>query len=263
MKGADCSKCVNNNIKKTTSEFIEDAREIHGNKYDYSLCEYINTDTIVDIICVKHGIFKQRPHGHLKGDGCPKCGREIVADKERKSLSKFIEDSREVHGNKYDYSFAEYKTNTDQILIICKMHGVFFQTAISHISGSDCPKCAFKGYSKKSIKWLNYISKKDNINIQHAENGGEYKICGSGYNYRVDGYCKNTNTIYEFHGSYYHGDPVIYDYDNFNKLQNIKMGELYDKTIERENKIKELGYNLVVIWEREWDKLYKDIKRTI
>ena len=62
-------------------------------------------------------------------------------------------------------------------------------------------------YSKMSINWLNFISKKDNITIQHALNYGEYKIPNT--RLKADGYCKETNTIYEFHGDYWHGNPLI------------------------------------------------------
>ena len=57
----------------TTEEFIERARKVHGDKYDYSKAEYVNSSTKVCIICPVHGEFWQTPHNHLKGNGCPKC----------------------------------------------------------------------------------------------------------------------------------------------------------------------------------------------
>ena len=70
-----------------------------------------------------------------------------------------------------------------------------------------------------------------------------------------DGYCKEINTIYEYHGDYWHGNPKIYSCDTINKITKTTMGELYKKTVERERKIKELGYNLVVMWEIDWKQI--------
>lgn len=60
--------------KRTTEEWVAKAREVHGDKYDYSKSEYINSRSKISIICPIHGIFKQEANSHLKGSGCPKCG---------------------------------------------------------------------------------------------------------------------------------------------------------------------------------------------
>ena len=60
----------------TTEEFIEKAKEIHSDKYDYSKVVYKNSSTKVEIICPKHGSFFQNPYSHLNGCGCPRCGKE-------------------------------------------------------------------------------------------------------------------------------------------------------------------------------------------
>ena len=77
--------------------------------------------------------------------------------------------------------------------------------------------------------------------------------------YLADGYCKETNTIYEFHGDYFHGNPKIYLEKDKNDVCNKTMGYLYKKTLEREQKIKELGFNLEVMWESNWNKINKSI----
>ena len=64
--------------KKTTEEFIQKAREIHGNKYDYSKVKYINNKEKVCIICPTHGEFWQIADSHLGGQGCPKCGGRFM-----------------------------------------------------------------------------------------------------------------------------------------------------------------------------------------
>ena len=105
---------------------------------------------------------------------------------------------------------------------------------------------------------MNFISKYYNINIQHAENDREYLIPET--KYRADGFCKENNTIYEFHGDFWHGNPNIYKDNDINIITKCTYKELYDKTLIRENKIKELGYNLITIWENDWKKINKCIK---
>ena len=91
---------------------------------------------------------------------------------------------------------------------------------------------------------------KDNTHIQHARNGGEHLIPGTLYH--VDGYSASLNKIYEFNGDYWHGNPDLYHPDEVNEVAGKTMGELFDRTKERLQKILELGYNLECIWERDW-----------
>ena len=119
-------------------------------------------------------------------------------------------------------------------------------------------RCKFKGYSRLQIQWLDFISSCYNINIQHAMNNGEYKISNS--NFKADGYCSETNTIYEFHGDYWHGNPLLYDKEAINTVTNLTFGKLYNKTLKREEFIKTQGYNLVVIWENDWSNLIKSTR---
>lgn len=70
---------------------------------------------------------------------------------------EFIEKSKNIHGNKYDYSKVEYKRNDEKVCIICPKHGEFWQTPNSHLNGYGCHKCShpiFKGtlYDKLGFK---------------------------------------------------------------------------------------------------------------
>lgn len=79
------------NIRLTTEDFIKRAIEKHGNKYDYSLAEYVNGSTKVKIICPSHGMFEQNPSAHIRrGDNCPKCSLEIRGNLSRTSKEEFI-----------------------------------------------------------------------------------------------------------------------------------------------------------------------------
>lgn len=127
--------------KLTTEEFVKRAKEIHGDKYDYSRVEYKNATAKVTIICSVHGEFEQMPSMHLQGNGCPKCGAISRSNKSRSNTENFIKKSREVHGDRYDYSKVDYKNNSTKVTIICPTHGEFYQKPNSHLNGRGCPKC--------------------------------------------------------------------------------------------------------------------------
>lgn len=123
--------------KKTKEEFIKDAREKHGDKYDYSKVEYMNNYTKVCIICPEHGEFWQGPKDHAKGQGCPKCNGKYAP-----TIEEWIVSARKVHGNKYDYSNVKYVNYETKVCIICPEHGEFWQTPNNHLSGKGCYKCS-------------------------------------------------------------------------------------------------------------------------
>ena len=126
--------------RKTKEQFIKEAVQVHGDKYDYSEVEYVNTHRVVRIRCKQCGsFFFQEPSSHLAGHGCPKCSKK----RDYRTLSKeeFITRAREVHGDKYDYSKAEYKGMRSKMMIVCPIHGSFYQQAQSHILGHGCPLC--------------------------------------------------------------------------------------------------------------------------
>jgi hypothetical protein len=129
-------------MKLTTSEFINRSKKVHGDKYDYSKVNYVNYSTEVDILCVKHGVFRQKAGYHLSGSGCPICAKEYVANINRKSTNDFVDKAVVIHGNRYKYTKSVYKHNNKNIIITCNKHGDFSQTPNNHLSGSGCPICA-------------------------------------------------------------------------------------------------------------------------
>lgn len=74
LTGYGCPKCGGTG-RKSTTEFIECAQKVHGDKYDYSLVDLKNMNKKVKIICPDHGEFIQRPADHQNGVGCPECGK--------------------------------------------------------------------------------------------------------------------------------------------------------------------------------------------
>ena len=92
--------------------------------------------------------------------------------------------------------------------------------------------------------------------------GGEYKLF-KGNNFKADGYDKTTNTVYEFHGCYWHGCPKCHTNRDDIAFASNTYRELYEKTIQKEQKIRDSGYNLIVMWECEFKKYCKDKKLDI
>ena len=144
LQGQGCKKC---GIERRSSkrimgmeEFIRRAKEIHGDKYDYSKVVYINCDTPVSIICPEHGEFWQIPYHHLHGDSCPKCGHRVCGY----TTEEWIELAKKVHGDKYDYSKANYVNANTKVCVICRIHGEFWIRPVQHLRGGGCPKCVGK-----------------------------------------------------------------------------------------------------------------------
>jgi hypothetical protein len=137
LAGAGCYKCNFN--KSTTEEFIKSANKIHNNRYDYSFVNYVSVDAKVTIVCKIHGAFDQSPYNHLHGANCQKC-----VGTAKLTTNDFIRRAREKHGNKYDYSLSEYTGCKEKIVIICKIHGNFKQSAQDHIVGKECKLCALE-----------------------------------------------------------------------------------------------------------------------
>lgn len=137
LDGQGCMECRLEKRRTGLETFLNRCFEIHGDKYDYSLVtKYVNSQTKVDIICKKHGIFEVTPDNHTNSkNGCPDC--------KKLGLEKFIEKSNIKHHNKYDYSLIkEYVNNKQKVDIICKEHGIFNQRISDHmISGTGCPEC--------------------------------------------------------------------------------------------------------------------------
>lgn len=234
-----CPKCAKN-YKLSSKEFVEKAVSVHGNKYDYSLVEYVNSLKKVKIICHKHGVFKQIASGHLSGNGCPFCFGTPKSNKK-----EFIEKAKKVHGDRYDYSLVEYKTNKKYVKIICPEHGVFNQRPDNHIQGFTCPKCKMsKGESK--------------VNSFLTENGFKFEYnkffedCKDKRYLTFDFYLQKLNLIIEYDGEQHFKEKSW----STGEFEIIKKHEKM-----KENYLKEKGIDLIRIpyWEyKNIDKILKE-----
>ena len=123
--------------------FIQQAKLVHGDKYDYTNTKYENNLKEVIIQCREHGEFLQLPKSHKRGSGCKNCGIQKCAKAKRSNSHEFIEKAKLIHGDKYDYSKVDYKKAMEKVILICKKHGEFKQTPNGHLSKSTgCQKCS-------------------------------------------------------------------------------------------------------------------------
>jgi len=226
--------------------FIEKAKLIHSNFYEYNDVVYINCDIKVDIMCPLHGLFSQTPFEHLKGHKCAKC-----AGVKKLTEEVFINKANLKHSNKFDYSKVKYTNNKTKVIIVCKKHGEFLQTPNRHLDGDGCSKCS-SIISKPETKWLDYLS----VDYEYRQPKG-FKI--KGIKFKPDAYDPNTNTIYEFYGDFWHGNPNKFCLEDINPLSKKSFKELYLNTLNKEKVLRKNGYALISIWESDWKNMNKFI----
>lgn len=123
--------------KSNTEDFIKKAREIYGDRYDYSKVEYKGNKEKVCIICPEHGEWWMSPNNHLRGHRCPGC-----YGTPKHTNDEFITMAKKIHGDKYDYSKVDYNGLKNNVCIICPQHGEFWQSPNSHLNGAGCPVCS-------------------------------------------------------------------------------------------------------------------------
>ena len=198
LKGQGCPICryikSANSNKIGLKKFIELAKEVHGNKYDYSKVKYVNNCTKVCIICPEHGEFWQTPTKHInRGQGCPHCSGNA-----RKTTEEFIFESKNVHKDKYDYSKVEYECNNKPVCIICPKHGEFWQRPKDHLGGQGCPHCK---QSKIEEEIFNFLTE-NNINFKT-----QYKYDSDNQKNSLDFFITNKNIAIECQGEQ-HFRPV-------------------------------------------------------
>ena len=156
LAGQGCTKCKNL-YHYSSDEYITKVNNIHNGKYDYSKTKYINSKSLINVICPEHGEFSIRADHHLIGEGCKKC-----ADIEKsKGNITFINESRIIHKDKYNYSKVNYINCYTPVCIICPEHGEFWQTPQKHLLGCGCQSCQNSILENNVYKLL----KDNNINF--------------------------------------------------------------------------------------------------
>ena len=187
LTGHGCHICGVNSSRdakiKTTKQIVEQAKQIHGDKYNYDKVNYKDNLEKITIICDSHGEFKQTASNHLQGQGCPTCGKESTTIKQTKTSEQFIKDAIKTHGNRYNYDKVVYVNGTKKVIIGCGIHGDFKQAALSHTQGKGCQKCA-------AIRIKEFQEKTTEQFIEEA-----IKIHGDKYTYNKTLYIKNDEKV--------------------------------------------------------------------
>jgi hypothetical protein len=228
--GSGCNKCAIINKTCTTEEFIKKSKKVHGNKFNYDLVEYINSYTKIKIFCnTCKNSFEQDPSQHLLMRQCVLCNKNKRLNKE-----KFIQQSLEIHSDKYNYDLVDFISVAKMVRIKCnRCEKIFTQTPFHHLKGGGCKICHFKErtrsleefiYLSKSIHGdrynynsVNYINKRTKVDIycnrcekiftqrpfQHLKGGG-CKIC-------ADDRLRDDTSSFIFKANQVHGSKFNYD----------------------------------------------------
>lgn len=217
-----------------TETFIEKAKLIHGDLYNYENTIYYKSKEKLSICCKIHGEFIQTAADHLKGWGCSKC-----SGKYRPTKEEWINNVSKIYNNIYDYSKINYIDNKTPVEVICKTHGSFYPIPNNHIKGiSGCPKC------NNILKSINYRKSTEQF-IKESIN-----IHGNKYDYNKVNYInKITNVIITCleHGEFEQRPSVHLNGSGCSKCRLKNQTKLFKK-------LKETFQDEIIDWEYspEW-----------
>jgi len=232
-------------MKYNTIEFIKKAKEIHKNKYDYSLVEYKSLKKNIIVICPIHGQFIQRAGLHLITNGCNECNIDNkIYHKRKKTKEKFIEESNIIHNNIYSYKKVKYINNKTKVIITCPVHGDFEQKPLQHLNlHQGCKKCMIETYTKTKEKFI------EESNIIH----------NNIYSYKKVKYINNKIKVIitcPVHGDFEQKPDAHLNGSGCLKCGNIKKRLSHIKRIEK-NKLN--GYQLTPNFNPKACKIFNNI----
>jgi len=237
LRGRGCPVCGGTK-KLSHAEYIEKAKQIHDNKYDYSKTEYVSMAARITVTCPEHGDFTPAAKDHIHNkSGCPICGREattkhqqtiVSVDEFNTRLSRVVE----AQDNKYKLSWNknDYSKMHDDFPVTCSKHGTFSRKAYAFLQfGCYCPKCYPSGVSVLEKEVVSFLE--DN-NIQ-LECNNRTLIAP----YELDIVIPSLRLAVEFNGTYWHSS----------KMSNMKYKHKLKSDLCNEKK-----YQLIHIDEHLW-----------
>lgn len=132
---------VNKAKRLTTQQFIDKARLLHGDKFDYSITQYVNATTKLKIICIEHGEQEMLPHHHThsKSYGCPVCGKQAINNYKQFTTESFIEKVSHIKGISFEKTI--YISKRENVTITCDIHGDYETKAEMLLKNCGCPRC--------------------------------------------------------------------------------------------------------------------------
>jgi len=227
--GRGCQKCAGLD-RKDTESFIRESKKIHGDKYNYSKVDYVNTSGKVKIICKSHGVFEQLVSSHLRGHGCQKC-----AGLDKKDTESFIDCAKKLHTTqdgkpKYNYDKVEYTLSKNKVIITCPIHGDWKVKANNHLrkmGGGGCPYC-FESRGELIIEKILYDLDINYVRQKKFEDCTNKLTGGSCRKLPFDFYLTNKKICIEYDGVQHYkpvkifgGDKSFLRVKKNDKLKNI------------------------------------------
>ena len=231
-----CFKCGQN--IPTTFEFIQKAKEVHSNFYNYDKVLYKNSHEFITITCPIHGDFQQKAYTHLNGHGCAYCSGS------KSTTEMFINESSIIHNNYYDYSLVNYINANTKVKIICSKHGVFEQSPHMHKNNKNgCPSCK---QSKGEHTIENYLLNKNIVFIKQHK----FNDCKNISYLKFDFYIPELNLCIEYDGIQ-HFEPV----DIFGGEEQFKKQKINDRIKNEYCKLNNIHLLRIAYYESIEDKL--------
>lgn len=229
--GQGCPSCGNENKGKNKKinahDFIEKCLKKHNSKYDYSLCVYRNMHSKIIVICPQHGEFEQKAQHHVNGSGCPHCAIKVRSDMRRSNILDFIEKSRDIHEDRYNYQESIYNGNKLPLTIQCPTHGNFKQKPNDHLDGHGCRYCAL-------------INSKIEANIEAFFKDQNFRVITNDRTIlkpkELDIFVPELNIAIEYCGLYWHSEK-------------FKSNSYH---VKKWKQCKDQGIQLITIFEDEW-----------
>ena len=274
LSGQGCPECKKRNLRKdrakSKDEFIRDAEKVHGKKYDYSGVNYTNAKTKVEIVCPKHGGFFVTPHNHLKGRGCPKCGKDkwkqtmlerYGVDHPMKSsfiFHKVVASNLEKYGVEYFMTTPDFREKSE---FTCKQrygNSSFSKTSM-FLEKSQETKRKNGTFNTSKIQDELYLKLKEKF----GEKGVERERQDKRYPFSCDFYIKSLDLFVELNAFWTHGGHWFDENseEDVEKLENWKQKDtkFYQNAIDtwtqrdvnKRNCAKMNNLNYVVLWNKE------------
>ena len=263
---AGCSKCSKERMRSKKTLTHQDYCERISHLGIVPLEPYTHSQIRIKHRCICGNTFVTNPGSVLQyGCLCRDCGNQKISDYHRKSISDHQDrvDARHGSGIIKILRHGVSDSPSEFVCLVCKQEWVTrFSSVVNQ--GSGCPACATllkkKGFSKSELIWLTDMEKFLDLRIRHAGNIGQYHIPGE--RFRVDGFCQERNTVFEFYGDAFHGNLNVYRrFETPNFFQpSVSTLRLHRRTMAREDRLRSLGYVVISIWEHDFKTCYTEWK---
>lgn len=212
----DFMLALNKAKRLTTEQFIEKAKQIYGDRFDYSKTKYLNATTKLTITCREHGDFTVLPQHHIKKDGsaktgCSYCGKKAINRDRRFTQEQFLEKVKGIEGVSFEKSI--YKDKRSKLIVTCNIHGDYETTPDVLFKSCGCPRCKTSIGEKDIEKYLK------SLNIEYIRQK-TFEGLSFRRSLKFDFYLPDYNACIEFDGEQ-HYKPIEYwgGEKGFNELQ--------------------------------------------